>query len=147
MERITLKNTLKKLAVIFYISVTIGCASKNDEENKESVNVDSKNEVIPDSVIQILITSAAIDFRDHQPPTPVDFRNLKMGYIKSSNQEKIYILCGEFLSKADTEWISFATIKTSGYEQYIGETQYCQDATVVLTDEHLTAELKKQMNL
>jgi hypothetical protein len=147
MERITLKNTLKMLAVVFYISVTIGCAPKSIEENKESLNVDSKNEVVPDSVIQFLITSAAMDFRDHQPPTPVDLRNLNMGYIKSSNQERIYILCGEFLSKENKEWVSFATIKTSGYEQYIGETQYCQDATLVLTDESLTVELKKQLNL
>ena len=118
---------------------------ENKGENKDSTNIISENEAIPDTVVRFLITSAADDFRNHQPPTPIDFRNVKIGYIKSPNNEKIFILCGEFLSQENTEWTEFTTIKTSGYEQYLGKTQYCQDATMVLTDENLSVELKNKL--
>jgi hypothetical protein len=91
------------------------------------------------------MASAANDFRNHPPPTPVNFRNVKIGYIKSSNNEKIFTRCGEFLSQENKEWVAFATIKTSGYEQYIGKTHYCQDATMVLTDDSLSVELKNKL--
>ena len=65
--------------------------------------------------------------------------------MKSTNSEKIFLLCGEFLSQENKEWIEFTTIKTSGYEQYLGKTQYCQDATIVLTDENLIVELKNKL--
>jgi hypothetical protein len=145
MKRQIFKNTLKMLAILFFMSAIIGCNSNNKAENKVSTNINSEKEAIPDTVVRFLITSAADDFRNHQPPTPVDFRNVKIGYLKSANNEKIFILCGEFLSQENKEWVEFITIKTSGYEHYIGKTQYCQDAEMVLTDENLTAELKNKL--
>lgn len=68
---------------------------------------------------------------------------MKIGYIKSPDNEKTFILCGEFLARENNEWSAFTTIKTSGYEQYLGKTPYCEDATMVLTDEYLSANLKK----
>lgn len=44
------------------------------------------------------------------------------------------MLCGQFLQtkKGDnSEWTTFTTIKTSGYEQYIGDGGYCQRPSVV----------------
>ena len=146
MTRQFFKYSLKMLAIIFFISESICCNSNNKGENKDSTNIISENEAIPDTVVRFLITSAADDFRNHQPPTPVDFRNVKIGYIKSTNNEKIFILCGEFLSQENKEWVEFTTIKTSGYEQYIGKTQYCQEATMVLTDEIFSVELKNKLN-
>ncbi|MFZ7144369.1 MAG: hypothetical protein ACO1G6_03415 [Bacteroidota bacterium] len=55
--------------------------------------------------------------------------------MKSTNIEKSFLLCGEFLFQEEKEWIEFTTIKTSGYEQYLGKNQYCQDSTIVLTDD------------
>jgi hypothetical protein len=141
-----LKNTIKTLALIFFMSATLSCNSDNKGENKSSTNINSGNETIPDTVVRFLIASAANDFRNHQPPTPVDFRNVKIGYFKSTNNEKIFTLCGEFLSQENKEWIEFTTIKTSGYEQYIGKTQYCKDATMVLTDKNLSVELKNKFD-
>jgi hypothetical protein len=45
------------------------------------------------------------------------------------------MLCGQFLSakgEKDTEWTPFATIKTSGYEQWLGTQAagFCQDSSV-----------------
>jgi hypothetical protein len=138
------KNTLKTFAFIFVMSAITCCNSNNKAEQKDSSTAISENETIPDTVVQFLITSASNDFHNHQPPTATDFRNVKIGYINSPNNEKIFVLCGEFLSKENKEWIEFTTIKTSGYEQYIGKTQYCQDATMILTDEKLSLDLKNK---
>jgi len=139
------KNILKTFALIFIISAMISCNTNNKTDTNERSGATAENEVIPDSVVQFLITSASNDFRNHQPPVPVDFRNVKIGYLTSQDSEKIYVLCGEFLSKENNEWVNFTTIKTSGYEQYLGKTQYCQDATMILTNEKLSLELKNKL--
>lgn len=136
------KTTLKIFVIIFFMTVIISCNSNNKTKANNISTITSEKEVIPDTVVQFLITAASKDFRKHRQQTPIDFRNLKIGYLKSPNGEKVFILCGEFLSQANKEWIDFTTIKTMGYEQYIGKTQYCQDATMVLTDENLSVELK-----
>jgi hypothetical protein len=125
------------------------CSTNNKNERNNHPGNASRatpvKETVPDSIVRFLIASASVDFRNHQPPTPVDFRNVRIGYLKSTNNGNLYILCGEFLSRENMEWVEFATIKTSGYEQYIGKTQYCQDATMVLSDENLPVELKNQL--
>ena len=141
-----LRKTLKTFVYIFFMSTMISCNSNNKTETNESSSITSEKEVIPDTVVQFLITSASNDFRNHQPPTPIDLRNVKIGYLASPNSEKTFLLCGEFLSKENNEWVDFTTIKTSGYEQYLGKTQYCQDATMVLTDENLSLALKNKLN-
>ncbi|THU38133.1 hypothetical protein FAM09_15735 [Niastella caeni] len=133
-----LSDTLKTFTFILTVFAITACNLGNkNESNDNSTEVSqtiSENGSIPDSVVQFLITSAATDFHTHQPPTPTDFRSVQIGYLKAANNDKNYILCGEFLSKENKEWVEFATIKTSGYEQYIGKTQYCQDAIMVLTN-------------
>lgn len=145
MTKLIFKNTLKAFAFIVFMTAFTCCNSNKKADTKVSSSAIFENENIPDSVVQFLINSASTDFRTHQPPTPIDFRNVKIGYIKSPNSEKTYLLCGEFLSQENKEWTEFTTIKTSGYEQYLGKTQYCQDATMVLTDENLSVELKKKL--
>jgi hypothetical protein len=142
MTRQISKYTLVTVAFIVLMSAIISCNSETKTATKTVSTAIAENEAIPDSVVQFLIASAANDFRNHQPPTPLDFRNVKIGYINSSNKERIFVLCGEFLSKENNEWVEFTTIKTSGYEQYLGKTHYCQDATMVLTDENLLVGLK-----
>lgn len=151
-------NTLKTISFIFFVSLIVCCNSNSNSKKvpktDSSVNittVENKGSV-PDSIIHFLLTSSANDFHNHQPPIPIDFRNLKMGYFISQNNEKTYIICGEFLSlekKEKDEWNTFATIKTSGYEQYIGNQTitFCQKATFVSTnDTNLSAELKNKLN-
>jgi hypothetical protein len=50
--------------------------------------------------------------------------------------KKQYLLCGQFLPAQDgskAEWMPFATIKTSGYEQWIGgqATDHCHGPSFV----------------
>lgn len=89
------------------------------------------------AVVQFLLTSAATDFHTHRPPEPVRFRDVRIGHVKTSTGEAQYMLCGQFLAAEPTgnaEWTPFVTIKTSGYEQYIGAQAgagYCQRPAVV----------------
>ena len=142
MNQQILKNFIKTFVLIFLLSTIASCSSSIKTESTESTT--SSTETIPDSIVQFLMTSAISDFQNHQPPTPADFRNVKIGYIASPKNENIYVMCGEFLSKDNNEWVDFTTIKTSGYEHYIGTTQYCQNTTFVLKDEKLSSELKKR---
>ncbi|MDQ6892642.1 MAG: hypothetical protein M3167_08175 [Acidobacteriota bacterium] len=57
----------------------------------------------------------------------------------TSQGEKQYRLCGEFLPAQDggkAEWAAFATIKTSGYEQWLGaqSTSFCHGASFIRDD-------------
>lgn len=54
----------------------------------------------------------------------------------TSSGEEQYRLCGQFLPAqegGEAEWTPFATIKTSGYEQWIGAQAvgFCQDPSVI----------------
>jgi hypothetical protein len=88
-----------------------------------------------DSVAQFLIAAAATDFHAHRPPDPARFRNVRVGHTKAPSGEEHYRLCGQFLpaqEEGKAEWTHFVTIKTSGYEQYVGAQAagFCQDSSV-----------------
>jgi len=88
-----------------------------------------------DSVTQFLIAAAATDFHTHAPPDPAGFRNVRVGHTKAPSGEAQYRLCGQFLpsqQEAKVQWTPFVTIKTSGYEQYVGAQAagFCQDSSV-----------------
>jgi hypothetical protein len=89
-----------------------------------------------DSVVQFLLKSAATDLHTHRPPDPVRFRDVRIGHVGKADGEQQYMLCGQFLpsragDKAD--WTPFVTIKTSGYEQWIGAQAavFCRDSSVI----------------
>ncbi len=90
----------------------------------------------PDSVVQFLLTAAATDFHNHRPPDPSRFRDVRFGHVIAPGGERHYMLCGQFLPAQEggnAEWTSFVTIKTSGYEQFLGRqaADFCQDSSVV----------------
>jgi hypothetical protein len=89
-----------------------------------------------DSVVQFLVTAAATDFHAHGPSGPLRFRKVRIGHVMTSSAEKQYRLCGQFMRTqqgATSEWTPFATIKTSGYEQWIGlqAAAFCQDSLII----------------
>lgn len=75
-----------------------------------------------ESDLAFLLDAAAKDFHTHQPPMPVAFRQIRFGYVVGDDQQQIDMICGEFLPEtAKTQsWEPFVTIKTSGYEQWLG---------------------------
>jgi hypothetical protein len=104
------------------------------------------------AVVQFLVTSAATDFHTHRPPDPVRFRDVRIGHVKTPTGEEQYLLCGQFLAGQATgnaEWTPFVTIKTSGYEQYIGaqaEASYCQRPSVVWDEGDLATTLQSRLD-
>lgn len=68
----------------------------------------------PADVVEFLLTSAATDLHTHGQSGPLRFRDVRIGHVDDH-----YMLCGQF-QRGTGEWIPFVTIKTSGYEQWIG---------------------------
>ena len=122
---------MRYLAVLF---TTLGLAacSRASVTRSESQAVSSTI----DSVGRFLPTAAATDFHTHRPPDPVRFRDVRIGQVMTPSGEEQYILCGQFLPAQEggkAEWTPFATIKTSGYEQWIGAQAavVCQGSSVI----------------
>jgi hypothetical protein len=87
-------------------------------------------------VVEFLLTAAASDFHTHRPPDPALFRDVRVGHVVSPSGQEQYLLCGQFLPAQEgrtAEWTPFATIKTSGYEQWIGAqaVRYCRGSSVL----------------
>jgi hypothetical protein len=106
-----------------------------------------RSEPIDPAVVEFLLSSAATDFHTH-PPHPVRFRDVRMGHVVTASGEKQFLMCGQFLPSAEgrAEWLHFVTIKTSGYEQWIGGQAigFCQR---VIWDEQgdLSASLQSRL--
>ena len=103
-----------------------------------------------DGPVEFLLTSSASDFQAHRPPFPRRFRNVRIGYVPAPDGSKQYMLCGSFLPSADgrdVPWLSFVTIKTSGYEQYIGAQaeDFCRRASVVWLDGDFSSSLQNRL--
>jgi len=105
-------------------------------DSTQSISGD-RQKASTDSVVQYLLTSAATDFHAHGPSGPLRFRNVRLGHLLIPSGEVRYGLCGQFLPAQagdKAEWTPFATIKTSGYEQYVGRTIFCEDPKLVWDD-------------
>lgn len=102
--------------------------------------------------VQFLLAAAANDFHAHRPPYPTRFRGVHVGQIVSPDGTKQYMLCGQFLpeqGKGKAEWTPFATIKTSGYEQWLGvqAASFCQQPSIIWEDQKdLSASLQSQLD-
>jgi len=89
--------------------------------------------------VGFLIDSAAADFR--RQSRPARFRHVRVGHILAADAAKQYMLCGEFLpvqGEGNAEWTPFITIKTSGYEQYLGNqaADLCRRSAIVWDRPH-----------
>jgi len=128
---------MRYLAVLFVALVLPACStapvprSESPAVSSTQIPAAEPQRASIDSVVQFLLTAAATDFHTHRPPDPVRFRDVRIGHVMTDSGKEQYIFCGQFLpahegGKAD--WTPFATIKTSGYEQWIGgqAAMFCQ---------------------
>ncbi|HMD69922.1 MAG TPA: hypothetical protein VKF41_01190 [Bryobacteraceae bacterium] len=105
-----------------------------------------------DSLIQLLLAEAASDFHSHRPPSVAHIRDVRIGHVTTADGAKQYMLCGEFLParrEGKAEWTPFATIKTSGYEQWLGAqaANLCQRSTVIWDSERdLSSSLQTRLD-
>jgi hypothetical protein len=140
--RIDLQNILSSISFVIFTLFLISCKSTSENNRNssvvgsDSISLTETQDASLDSIVHFLLDASAKDFYDHQPPTPVSFRNVKLRNLPGPNAENHYMICGQFLAQdkqKNDEWISFVTIKTSGYEQWNGNQSlsYCQDSKSV----------------
>jgi hypothetical protein len=153
-----LQKILLPVSIIIFILFLATCrsgSSNNNHSSKDShenIGLTETQNASLDSIINYLLDASARDFHDHQPPTPVSFRNVEIRNLIGPNEENHYMICGQFLARDNEDkdiWTSFATIKTSKYEQWIGNQSlsYCQDSKAIsykIID--LSSELKSRFD-
>lgn len=151
---------MNKKIIILSLAVLVGVlnacnnnSSKSNNSEPAVVNTDSVvlNEAQTaklDSIVATVINVSASDFYKNQQPAPVDFRDVKLKYIKKPSGEELYILCGQFITN-DKQVIDFATVKNSDYEQWIGNSAstYCANSKIIpYTKTDLSIALKNKFD-
>ncbi|HEY0592542.1 MAG TPA: hypothetical protein VGF40_12295 [Thermoanaerobaculia bacterium] len=119
-------------AIIGALAVAAGCAPPVTQN--DPVAAPQQQSASIDPIVEFLLSAAARDFHAHGPAVSV-FRDVRIGHVTTDGGEKQYRLCGEFLPARDdgkAQWTSFATIKTSDYEQWIGGqgSSFCQEPSM-----------------
>jgi hypothetical protein len=138
-QTIDLQKILLSISILIFTLFLTSCnfrSKKNIHSSKgssDSISLAETQNGSQDSIVLFLLDAAAKDFYDHQPPVPLGFRNVQFKYLTKPNEEKTYIICGQFLNQDNQkkeEWTHFATIKTDPYEQWMGSNAlaYCQDS-------------------
>jgi hypothetical protein len=149
---------MRHLAALFATLVLAACSTapvtRNESQTASPTQVPTpelQKESI-DSVVQFLLTSAATDFHTHVRSDSVRFRDVRLGHVMTPNGVEQYMLCGEFLSVQEggkAEWMPFATIKTSGYEQWNGAQAegFCKRSSVIWDKEgDLSSSLQSRLD-
>jgi hypothetical protein len=137
-----LPSNMRHLMILFAASGLASCRSARPTHSDSpamrptEVPAPGRQAAAVDSVVQFLLAAAAADFHSHRPPDPVRFRGVRLGHARTASGKTQYMLCGEFLPAPEggrSAWILFATIKTSGYEQWIGAQAagYCHGSTII----------------
>lgn len=149
---------MKKYLPVFLLTILIviffSCSNSNTKTSSDQSAVVSSDSIVSeeqqaeklDSIVSLIIDISANDFRKNQQPAPVDFTNVKLKYIKKTNGEELYILCGQFVTN-DKQEVQFATVKNIDYEQWVGNSAmtYCQDSKELpYTKEDLSSALKNK---
>ena len=149
-----MKKYLTVFSLIVFGIILFACKNNNSKANNNqshdvstgNINSAETSASRLDSIVDLIVSISANDFYKNQQPAPVDFRNVKLKYIKKANGEELYILCGQFLTNDKLE-IQFATVKNIDYEQWIGNSAltYCQDSKEIpYTKEDLSSALKRK---
>ena len=139
------------------LAALVSCNSKPDKQDEiitkspETTIAVEERISIPDSITEFLLDAAATDFHTSKMSKPIIFRDVKIGVLQSENEEGLFILCGYFLEQqkeGGSDWMSFATIKTSPYEQWIGRqaSTFCNDPNMSFeNDNDLSGALKNKL--
>ena len=149
---------MRYLAVVLGTLVLAACstgpATRNESKSASPTQApaaEPRKESI-DSIEQFLVTSAVTDFHTHTRSGSVRVRDVRLGHITTSNGEAQYMLCGEYLLEQaggeKTEWMPFATIKTSGYEQWNGGQAevFCKRSSITWDKEDLSSALQSRLD-
>jgi hypothetical protein len=147
-----------RFLAVLVITLVLAACSTAPATRSESQAVSPAQVLAPevqrgsiDPIVQFLLTAAATDFHT-RPPDPGRFRDVRVGHVMTPSGEEQYMLCGQFLPAQEggmAKWTPFATIKTSGYEQWIGAqaTAFCQRSSVIWDKEgDLSSSLQSRLD-
>jgi hypothetical protein len=99
-------------------------------------------------VVDLLLATATSEFRNAKDIHPVAFRNVRVGYFSDGAAGR-HVLCGAVQSSGPQkkEWIPFATVKTSPYEQWLGGVAdaICKSPKVQWRNGDLSAQLARRV--
>jgi hypothetical protein len=138
--------------------VLVGLVGRGENMVIMEKEVELKQAVAPelqnapkDSALQYLLTSAATDFHTQARSASFRFREVRFGHVMHNGVEQ-YMLCGEYMSDQNgskAEWVPFATIKTSSYEQWNGNQaeSFCKRSSVIWAkDGDLSSSLQRRLD-
>lgn len=113
------------------------------------VNAQDKNPPT-DSLQDFLVASSAADFIAHERTRPAKVKRVHLRYTENDSGERTYMLCGQFqptIRTAKREWTDFVTLKTRGYEQWIGAqaTVICKNARTLRGVPDLSKALQSKL--
>lgn len=145
-------------AALFVALVLVACEKPPADRSRSEATTSARTPAAEarDSstgpLVEFLLRSAASDFRAHRPPYPARVRDVRVGHVLNPQGARQYVLCGELLSAKDSTgagWTPFATIRTSGYEQYLGAQaeSFCRGPSFTRDAEgDLTASLQSRLD-
>lgn len=124
-----------RLPITLAILLTLGACSANPQRDTTDATPAATTAATIDAAVDALLTTTATDFHAHRPPEPSQFRAVRAGTLATPGGSSQPLICGEFLplqTDGNAQWTRFATIKTSGYEQWLGNTAlaFCQNPAV-----------------
>jgi hypothetical protein len=137
---------MRSFTVLLSTFVLVACSTRPADRG-----LSDPEKASADPAIEFLLTSASTDFHTHRPPDPTGFRDVRSGYALTTAGTRQYRLCGEFLAAQESgkaEWVPFATIKTSGYEQVLGAqaSNFCKGPSITWNKEDLSSSLKNRLD-
>ena len=137
-HRYQLMNAFRKTAALLLVFVA-GCQSAPVPRVATPAATEDASRLY-------LLESAAADFHQHGP-APERFRKVRYGVVEGAGGGGMPLICGEFQTASKPgEWIAFATLQTSKYEQWIGESSFCQRPAFGWDKDDLSAELQRRVD-
>jgi hypothetical protein len=135
-------DPMRRFARLISISLLIACKTNAIPPNQINEFRTLHNPAIEqpktskDAPLEFLLTSAAADLHAQHRSHTIHFRKVHIGHVMTPGGEMQYMLCGQFLTARPEDkggWAPFATIKTSGYEQWLGDqaASFCKRPSIV----------------
>ena len=121
-----MRHLTRLISIFLLIACNTDAIPPNQSNEMSSLQVPAHEQpkASKDTPLEFLLTAAAADFHAQHPSHTINFRKVHIGHVMTPGGEKQYMLCGQFLAvRAEDKggWAPFATIKTSGYEQWLGD--------------------------
>lgn len=101
-------------------------------------------------VVDFLLNTASSEFNSPQSSRAYGFRKVRIGYYTDGSSGR-FVLCGsvQLKNESTTEWVQFATVQTSPYEQWLGGVaeSICQSKKMTWHLVDQTSELLRRINI